>query len=257
MPTNKNPSGQTITQYNLQTGDASNNLNNVAPSATSGVPVVSQGSSAQPVFGTAVVAGGGTGVVSFSNTSALLATGTTSTGNVQNIASVATGQVLASAGTSTLPAFTATPSVTSITLSSGNALNSYLESTWTPVITFGGGTTGITYTTQIGIYTKIGRLVAAQFQILLSNKGSSTGTASITGFPFTSANISGNTSIVSLRADNITFPVGSTYIGAQMGANQSAATPQGYGTATGAQNLTDANFANNTLISGMLVYFSS
>jgi hypothetical protein len=35
--------------------------NNVAPSATSGVPLISKGSTTQPAFGTAVVAGGGTG----------------------------------------------------------------------------------------------------------------------------------------------------------------------------------------------------
>ncbi len=63
MPTTINPSDQTITQYNIQTGGASNLLNNVAPSATSGVPVISQGSSAQPIFGTATVPGGGTGAV--------------------------------------------------------------------------------------------------------------------------------------------------------------------------------------------------
>ena len=53
------------TQYNVQTGGASGALNDVAPNATSGVPLISQGSSAQPIFCTAVVAGGGTGVASF------------------------------------------------------------------------------------------------------------------------------------------------------------------------------------------------
>jgi|SRR5580658_4093489 hypothetical protein len=61
MATNINACDQTITQYNIQTGGANNLLNNVAPSATSGVAVISQGSSSQPVFGTVVVAGGGTG----------------------------------------------------------------------------------------------------------------------------------------------------------------------------------------------------
>ena len=60
MPTTINPSDQTITQYNLQTGGANNLLNNIAPSATIGVPVISQGSSSQPVYGTMTVAGGET-----------------------------------------------------------------------------------------------------------------------------------------------------------------------------------------------------
>src|SRR5579863_6385780 len=98
MPTTINPSDQTITQYNIQTGGASNLLNNVSPSATSGVPVISQGASSQPVFGTAVVAGGGTGVAS-TTAYAVLCGGTTSTAALQSIASVGTtGQVLVSNG---------------------------------------------------------------------------------------------------------------------------------------------------------------
>lgn len=54
------------------------------------------------------VANGGTGDSTFTNNSALLASGTTNTGAFQNIASVATGQVLISQGTSTLPAYSNT-----------------------------------------------------------------------------------------------------------------------------------------------------
>lgn len=50
-----------VTQHDLLVGAASNGITSVAPSATSGVPVISQGASADPAFGTAVVAGGGTG----------------------------------------------------------------------------------------------------------------------------------------------------------------------------------------------------
>lgn len=72
MPTNINPSNQTITQYNVQTGGANNLLNNVAPSATSGVPVISQGASAQPIFGTAAIAGGGTNATSMSTSTGIV-----------------------------------------------------------------------------------------------------------------------------------------------------------------------------------------
>lgn len=107
MPTTINPSDQTITQYNIQTGGASNLLNNVAPSATSGVPVISQGAASQPVFGTAVVAGGGTGATSFT-AYAVICGGTTSTGTLQSIAGVGTaGQVLTSNGAAALPTFQA------------------------------------------------------------------------------------------------------------------------------------------------------
>jgi hypothetical protein len=92
MPTTINPSDQVITQYNIQTGGASNLLNNVAPSATSGVPVISQGSSSQPIFGTALIAGGGTGSTSF-NINGAVYSNTTTTGALQ-AATLTNGQLL-------------------------------------------------------------------------------------------------------------------------------------------------------------------
>lgn len=49
MPTNINPSNQTITQYNVQTGAANNLLNSVAP-GVAGTILTSNGVSAQPSF---------------------------------------------------------------------------------------------------------------------------------------------------------------------------------------------------------------
>jgi cytoskeletal protein CcmA (bactofilin family) len=68
-----------------------------------------------------------------------------------------------------------------------NVLEDYEEGTWTPVLAFGGGTTGIGYGQQFGNYTKIGRLVHIKMRIVLSSKGSSTGEATISGFPFNPA----------------------------------------------------------------------
>ncbi len=68
-----------------------------------------------------------------------------------------------------------------------NTLDDYEEGTFTPGITFGGGSTGITYTTQTGDYTKIGRMVVGSIQVTLSAKGSSTGVMAITGLPFATA----------------------------------------------------------------------
>lgn len=71
--------------------------------------------------------------------------------------------------------------------SDANTLDDYEEGTFTPGISFGGGTTGITYTTQTGTYTKIGNRVFVDLIITLSSNGSSTGAALITGLPFTVA----------------------------------------------------------------------
>ena len=66
-----------------------------------------------------------------------------------------------------------------------NTLDDYEEGTWTPSVTFGGGSTGQTGTFA-GFYTKTGNQVFATALINLTNKGSSTGTMGIAGLPFTS-----------------------------------------------------------------------
>ena len=76
-------------------------------------------------------------------------------------ASTLTG-LLVGAGTSAITAITYTTSTS-----------------WTPELQFGGGTTGITYASQLGRYTQIGNLVYIQMLLQLSNKGSSTGNATI------------------------------------------------------------------------------
>lgn len=62
----------------------------------------------------------------------------------------------------------------------------YQVGTWTPTLSFGGGTTGITYGTQTGVYARLGDIIYCSFSIVLTNKGSSTGTATIGTLPFTS-----------------------------------------------------------------------
>lgn len=251
-----------VTQYNVLTGaSTTSTLNNVPPSATSGVPLISQGAAAQPIFGTAVVAGGGTGVNTFANTSALIATGTTSTGNLQNIASVASGSVLTSAGTSTIPAWSSTPSVTSITLSSGTALSKYVEGTWTPVLAFGGSTTGFTYTTQKGHYTQIGNIVFVQCDITLSNKGSGTGNVTMSGLPVTS----GNTSTTGISQFDIAMltPItltGVTTSGVQIDSAATTVTFLVFNDPTGGvANMTTTNttFQNNTQMRWQGFYYTS
>jgi len=112
----------TITQYNVIVGDANKALASVAPSATSGVPLVSGGSSANPSFTTAVVAGGGTGATSFTAYS-LLCAGTTSTGAMQSVGTGSSGKILRSAGSSALPSWS-TATYPATAGSSGNVLTS-------------------------------------------------------------------------------------------------------------------------------------
>lgn len=98
-------SGVTVTNHNMLVGASSNGITSVAPSATSGVPVISQGASADPAFGTAVVAGGGTGSTSFTTYGPVVAAAT-STGALTSVAPSSTSGVpLISQGSSANPAF--------------------------------------------------------------------------------------------------------------------------------------------------------
>lgn len=53
---------------------------------------------------------------------------------------------------------------------------------WTPNLFFGGANAGIAYGPRIGRSCKVGPLVTLWFDIALTNKGTSTGSVSITGF---------------------------------------------------------------------------
>ena len=76
-----------------------------------------------------------------------------------------------------------------------NALDDYEEGTWTPSVMFGGTSTGITYgTANGGSYVKIGRQVILHGRVNTSNKGSSTGNATIGGFPFSAGGVQSGTS---------------------------------------------------------------
>ena len=131
--------GQAITQYNVLIGGASNAITSVAP-GTTGIPLISQGAAVNPAFGTAVVAGGGTGNTTFTAYS-LIAAGTVATGPFQNVVGVGTtGQILVSAGAGALPVWTAAGSASSISITgnTGGALtgNAFI---------FSGGTTGLSF----------------------------------------------------------------------------------------------------------------
>lgn len=77
-----------------------------------------------------------------------------------------------------------------------NTLDDYEEGTFTPGISFGGGSTGITYSVQQGSYTKIGRVVTFRGRITMTALGSSTGFARITGLPFVSGVVVSPISII-------------------------------------------------------------
>ncbi len=94
----------TLTASSVLLGEGVAGLNGVAPPGTSGIPLIGQ-TAADPVFGTAVVAGGGTGAATFTAHGVMLGEGTSP---LVPTAAGATGTILAGV-TSNDPAFTATP----------------------------------------------------------------------------------------------------------------------------------------------------
>jgi hypothetical protein len=85
-----------------------------------------------------------------------------------------------------------------------NTLDDYEEGAWTPAIKFGGASVSMTYTTQAGRYNKIGKTVTVWLDLILSAKGSSTGTMTITGLPFTVGSVSSGGSIGYLSDFSVT-----------------------------------------------------
>lgn len=73
-----------------------------------------------------------------------------------------------------------------------NTLDDYEEGTWTPIITGSTSASGQTYATQVGSYTKIGRVVHIQGRVTLTAKATITGNVAIGGLPFTSDTTTNN-----------------------------------------------------------------
>jgi hypothetical protein len=139
--------------------------------------------------------------------------------------------------------------------SDANTLDDYEEGNWTVGIAFGGASAGVTYsnTTNQSTYVKIGRQVTCIGYLELTNKGSSTGAAAITGLPFTVATGEPNFGGISFGyITDMTFadvPFGRTAAG---GTTIALAETTNAGVDSG---ITNADFANTTVLRFTLTYF--
>jgi len=70
---------------------------------------------------------------------------------------------------------------------SANGLNDYEEGSFTPNITFNNGSSGMTFSSREGRYTKIGNMCTVYVEMNLSNKGSAAGSVKYGGLPFNAA----------------------------------------------------------------------
>jgi hypothetical protein len=123
----------------------------------------------------------------------------------------------------------------------------YTSGSWTPVLKFGGATTGITYTHQWGLYCIVAEMCFVEGGFTLSSKGAAVGAATVTGLPFAARNLTGayvpllgqwlnmTTALVSM--------IGSIYI------NDTVFDVNGLAAAgTSRVGLANTDFANNTVL---------
>jgi hypothetical protein len=139
--------------------------------------------------------------------------------------------------------------------SGANTLDDYEEGTWTPVIGGTGGESGQAYSHQTGRYVKVGKMVYANFSVLLSTEGTITGNVQIKGLPYTavtSANgATGNLYLGYFTSLATTW----VWIGGNVDSAGTTATLFGLtAAATGVGNLVAADINDTTRFIGTLVY---
>lgn len=162
-------SGIALTNHNILIGAANNSITSVAPSATSGIPLVSNGSSSDPSFTTAVVSGGGLGVTS-TTAYGVMCAGTTSTGAVQFVTPGTSTYILQSGGASALPSYVNPAGITA-----GNLV--LIQTQTASGVSSLAFTTGITSTYNNYILISSGYTLASTgvfFNLQLSTNGGST-----------------------------------------------------------------------------------
>jgi len=98
----------------------------------------------------------------------------------------ATGALVLAGGTTTANGIGITFPATQSASSNANTLDDYEEGTFSTSMNlkFGGANVGMVYGDRKAQYVKIGKMVLVNLYIYLTTKGSSTGQASIEGFPF-------------------------------------------------------------------------
>jgi hypothetical protein len=133
-----------------------------------------------------------------------------------------------------------------------NALDDYEEGTWTMGVSFGGASVGVTTSNNTGTYTKIGRQVTVNGLLQLTSKGSSTGTALLTGLPFTIPASVSNYAAATLWFNKVSFLGQFSSIGTVSTTRLELWDTSSLGVITA---LTNSNFANDSEIMVNFTYF--
>ena len=91
-----------------------------------------------------------------------------------------------------------------------NNLDNYVEGSWTPSFTFGGGST--TYTTQDGYYTRIGNLIYCTFKLEINTLSTPTGTLTLAGLPIAASNNTGGAGVGGVVSTSINYETNATEV---------------------------------------------
>lgn len=196
----------------------------------------------------------------FSGTASALSIGSGTTVNAYDceISSTNTNAVTGAGTLNQTPlSFTNTSSGNNVTTNS--SFNLGRPSTWTPVVTFGGGNTGLTFTTApTGKYWVIGKLTYFNLFFQVSAVGSSTGTFQVT-LPSTMAN-DGSAGFIcpcNFSGIGVTFPVNTTQIFCILSPNNNYLTLVGIGGTGVSTTFTHANFSSAAYLSVSGFYWTA
>ncbi len=168
------------------------------------------------------VSEGGQGNITLTNHGVILGNGTSP---VTQLAAASTGTI-AIGNTGADLSFSATPTVTSVTIGGGSTLNNYSTGTFSPTIAFTTpGTSTFTYSAQVGKYVKIGNTIFISMYVALSNysAGTAAGSLQFASLPFTSANVTNQTFTFACNIQNTTFAAGTLSFIGRKGANNTTA----------------------------------
>ena len=133
-----------------------------------------------------------------------------------------------------------------------NTLNGNSGTSFTPSISFGGASVGITYQTQSGTYHRIGNIVFLRLFIVLTSKGSSTGQARITNLPF---NNSGSLTVFNTVVSEISLAANYTAIYTQTESTTNNLLIYSTGDNVGVGGVFDTDFTNDSQIVVTGFYF--
>ena len=137
-----------------------------------------------------------------------------------------------------------------------NLLDDYEEGTWTPTLIASGTNPTVSYGSQSGTYTKIGRFVTCEFAIILSTFSGGSGDVRIAGLPFTSDGDDNRGSM--LVSFSSGFPAGYAPVSGLIDANSIFAVLRAQDSSGNISVLVNVSqFSGNEIIRGTIAYHTT